>query len=70
MAQKSDLPFGSEFSPSQISLRRVLEFAHEHDGDWKALEAAIRAEYFDQNDTNEYNRGKLRYGGGLRKTEA
>jgi len=56
---KSDLPFGSEFSPSQIDLVRVLEFAEEHSGDWHALEDAIRLEYFESHLTSDYNRGKL-----------
>ncbi|MBZ0213236.1 MAG: restriction endonuclease [Nitrospirae bacterium] len=57
--RKSDLPFGSEFSPSQIELRRVLELAHEHGGDWKAFEAAVRSNYFENHSTDDYNRGKL-----------
>lgn len=56
---KSDLPFGSEFSPSQIDLCQVLELAKEFGGDWKAFEAAIQKEYFDTHNTGEYNRGKL-----------
>jgi site-specific DNA-methyltransferase (cytosine-N4-specific) len=45
-AIKSDLPFGSEFSPSQIALPRLLELAEAHAGDQKALQDAIKAEYF------------------------
>jgi len=56
---KSDLPFGSEFSPSQIDLIRVLEIAKENKGDWRALENSIREEYFDSHSTSEYNRRKL-----------
>jgi len=56
---KSDLPFGSEFSPNQTDLIRVLELAREHSGDWRALEDAIRREYFDSHPTSEYNRRKL-----------
>ncbi len=41
MPTKSDLPFGSEFSPSQIDLGVVLEFAKIHDGDWRAFEASL-----------------------------
>ena len=55
----SDLPFGSEFSPSQLDLPRVLELAHEHGGDWRAFETAIRVSYFDTHQTSEYNRAKL-----------
>jgi hypothetical protein len=57
--KRSDLPFGSEFSPSQISLPRVLEMASEHGGDWKAFESAVRREYFESHETSDYNRGKL-----------
>lgn len=57
--KKSDLPFGSEFSPSQIELLVVLDMADTHGGDWKAFEAAVRAAYFEDHDTSDYNRGKL-----------
>lgn len=57
--KRSDLPFGSEFSPSQIDLATALELVERHGGDWKAFEAAVRAEYFDSHDTSDYNRGKL-----------
>ncbi|MBU2688674.1 MAG: restriction endonuclease [Actinobacteria bacterium] len=56
---KSDLPFGSEFSPAQIRLPQLLELAEEHGGDWKAFEAAVRKEYFENYKTSDYNRGKL-----------
>lgn len=44
--QKSDLPFGSEFSPSQIELPALLALAMMHAGDVKALQAAIQARFF------------------------
>jgi len=56
---KSDLPFGSEFSPSQIDLSRLLELAREYGGDWKAFEAAVYDEYFAGRDIDDYNRAKL-----------
>src|SRR6266404_2945443 len=56
---KSDLPFGSEFSPSQISLPKVLEFAQQHGGNWKSFEMAIRVAYFQSHKTSDYNKGKL-----------
>lgn len=56
---RSDLPFGSEFSPSQIDLATILEMAQTHAGDWHALEDAIRARYFDSHPTSDYNRRKL-----------
>lgn len=62
----SDLPFGSEFSPSQIFLPKLLELVKENEGDPKALEARILAEWFSQHAaTSEdeaagsYNRAKL-----------
>lgn len=60
--RKSDLPFGSEFSPSQINLAHLLELAHTHGGDWKAFEDAVRLAYFEhkaESGTSEYNRRKL-----------
>jgi len=56
---RSDLPFGSEFSPSQIELSAVLGLAMAFGGDWKAFEGAVKRKYFAQYKTNEYNRGKL-----------
>ena len=59
MRKKSDLPFGSEFSPSQIELAHVLELAELHGGDWRAFENAVRFAYFEGHSTSAYNRGKL-----------
>ena len=59
MRKKSDLPFGSEFSPSQIELSVVLEFADTYGGDWREFENAVREAYFEGHKTSEYNRGKL-----------
>ena len=56
---RSDLPFGSEFSPAQIDLPVLLELAHEHGADWKGFEAAVRDRYFAGHDTSDYNKGKL-----------
>ena len=58
---KSDLPFGSEFSPSQIELPAVLEMAETNGGDLKAFDAAIRAAYFEGHKTSESNRRILAY---------
>ncbi len=57
--RRSDLPFGSEFSPSQIDLAEVLELAAEHGGDWRSFEAAVWARYFSAHNTSEYNQRKL-----------
>ncbi|NUQ38114.1 MAG: hypothetical protein HUU23_10005 [Caldilineales bacterium] len=46
MSQKSDLPFGSEFSPSQIDLPEVLEMTAAQSGNLQALQDAIQARYF------------------------
>lgn len=63
--QRSDLPFGSEFSPSQIELPELLEIVAANQEDWHALEAAILGRYFSshaegrQGEEASYNRGKL-----------
>lgn len=46
MTQKSDLPFGSEFSPSQISLTDLLEIAVANEGDVAGLQQAIQSRFF------------------------
>lgn len=46
MMQRSDLPFGSEFSPSQIDLPVLLDLAVTHEGDSKAMQASIQARFF------------------------
>ena len=56
---RSDLPFGSEFSPKQIDLPVLLEMAHKHGPDWKAFETAVRDRYFSAHATSDYNKGKL-----------
>ena len=56
---RSDLPFGSEFSPAQIDLPFLLELAHKHGSDWKAFENAVRDRYFTKHKTSDYNKGKL-----------
>lgn len=40
------LPFGSEFSPSQIDLRQMLDLIEQHQGKQAGLQAAILATYF------------------------
>lgn len=59
MAQKSDIPFASEFSPSIIDLGELLEMAVQHPGDTKALESSIRAEWFESRSTTESNKNTL-----------
>ena len=55
---KSDLPFGSEFSPSTIELPWVLEAAENSKGDWEVFESAIYEKYFRSNNTSEENKRK------------
>jgi Restriction endonuclease len=62
----SDLPFGSEFSPSQINLSQLLDIAQAHQGDPRGLETAILDKWFLKHsarpageEDKEYNRGKL-----------
>ena len=56
---RSDLPFGSEFSPAQIDLSVLLDLAHTHGADWKAFEGAVRDRYFTHHKTSAYNKLKL-----------
>lgn len=63
--RRSDLPFGSEFSPSQIELPALLEIVQAHQGDPRGLEAAVLKSYFSghakggKSKDATYNRGKL-----------
>lgn len=43
---KSDVAFGSEFSPEQVGLPEVLELAVKHEGDSAALLGAIQARWY------------------------
>jgi site-specific DNA-methyltransferase (cytosine-N4-specific) len=63
---KSDLPFGSEFSPSQIDLPELLGIVARHQGNPQALEAEILRTYFADHGSagadetmRAYNKGKL-----------
>lgn len=63
----SDLPFGSEFSPSQIDLAGLLDLVYTHQGNSRTLEAAILDSYFSTHaatrpqgdEGGDSNRGKL-----------
>ena len=56
---RSDLPFGSEFSPQQVSLATLLDLADEHGSDWAGFEDAVHDRYFSGHATTEKNRRKL-----------
>lgn len=56
---RSDLPFGSEFSPARIDLPVLLKMAHDHASDWNAFEEAVRDRYFAGHSTTDYNKRKL-----------
>ena len=56
---RSDLPFGSEFSPAQIDLPVLLDLAHQHGTDWRGFEGTVRDRYFAEYRTSAYNKGKL-----------
>lgn len=56
---RSDLPFGSEFSPAQVDLPSLLELASKHGSNWKAFEAAVRDRYFAGRDISDDNKDKL-----------
>lgn len=61
MSQKSDLPFGSEFSPSNLDLQHALELADEHAGNAKEFQDALLQEYFLSNKTTDSNKKTLAY---------
>jgi len=46
--KRASLPFGSEFSPSQVELRQLLELIELNEGDEKKLQAAILIAYFSE----------------------
>jgi len=56
---KSDLPFGSEFSPNQIDLKTLLEIIAQHPSDKDSLEYSLKKNFFNDNKTSERNKQKL-----------
>jgi len=56
---KSDLPFGSEFSPNQIDLPVVLDLIDQCGGDKEGFEAVLKETFFRANKTSERNKQKL-----------
>lgn len=55
-----ELPFGSEFSPSQIDLPELLAICKNNEGDKASLEDAIKNRFFaNHGNGNERNRSKL-----------
>ena len=50
---KSDLPFGSEFSPSQIDLPGLLKIAQVNEGNIPAIEAEIKDTFFAEHGGND-----------------
>lgn len=55
---RSDLPFGSEFTPQTVDLPFLLELAKQHGPDWHAFEDAVRERYFNNPTTSEAQRRK------------
>jgi site-specific DNA-methyltransferase (cytosine-N4-specific) len=55
----SDIPFGSQFSPNQIDLSRLLLLCEKHQGNRKELESAIQKEFFSAKGGDAYNQAKL-----------
>ena len=56
---KSDLPFGSDFSPTSRDLGFLLELADWYGEDWREFERRIRAEYTEDKNTSDRNKDKL-----------
>ena len=60
MSKKSNLPFGSEFSPSQIDLKILLNLVADSAGSTKDIEASILLTFFSQHGNgNVSNQQKL-----------
>ncbi|MEW6740250.1 MAG: restriction endonuclease [Nitrospirota bacterium] len=57
--ERSDIPFGAQFSPSQIDLPKLLDLCEKHEGDRKELEAVIQREFFSAKGKDAYNQAKL-----------
>ncbi|UCH96835.1 MAG: hypothetical protein JSV88_08280 [Candidatus Aminicenantes bacterium] len=57
--KKSDLPFGSEFSPNQVNLAKVLDLAKQNEGDKNKFENTLKSTFFINNRTSERNKSKL-----------
>ncbi len=56
---KSDLPFGSDFSPTDKDLGHLLELADECGSDWREFERRVRAAYTEDKNTSDSNKNKL-----------
>jgi site-specific DNA-methyltransferase (cytosine-N4-specific) len=56
---KSDLPFGSEFSPNQVDLPTLLEIIIQYPSDKTGFEKALKDTFFARNKTSERNKQKL-----------
>ncbi len=56
---KGDIPFGAQFSPSQIDLSRVIDLCNKYEGNRTELEKAIQQEFFSTKGENAYNQAKL-----------
>lgn len=46
MAQKSEIPFGAQFSPNQVNLPKLIQLVHDKAGDRGEITEAIRDEFF------------------------
>ncbi len=56
---RSDLPFGSEFSPHQIDLPVLLGIAYRHGENWQGFEIEVQDRYFSGHNTSDANKRKL-----------
>jgi hypothetical protein len=56
---ESDIPFGAQFSPSQVDLSKLLDLCKKYGGNRKELEAAIQQEFFSTKGKDAYNQAKL-----------
>lgn len=61
MAPKSDIPFGGDFSPNEVSLLGVLDLAAAWGGDRAALNDAVRSVYYEDREIPEKQKQTLAY---------
>lgn len=57
--RKSDLPFGSQFTPSQTPLEDLLRLVAKHEGNLEQLTQAIEQQFFASHGTDDHSRREV-----------
>lgn len=61
MPSKSDIPFAGDFSPNEVDLAEVLDLAVANAGNREALNAAVRARYYEHRPIPDKQKKTLAY---------